>query len=211
MWPASRPSPPRSPPRPASPNATPTNPRSDPSRPTTATRSWASTSDMSIDTRVRVARAELPNPVVAASGTFGHGAEVAGLCDPPQLGAVTAKSQAPFAWAGNPPPRLHPTAASLVKSVGLQGPGLDHWVAHDLPPLRAPGARAISSLRGHTIDDFERGADTLRPVTGELVAVEINVSCPNLAHDGQPFAYDAKHTAAAVHAVAAAHLDVTLL
>jgi dihydroorotate dehydrogenase (NAD+) catalytic subunit len=166
---------------------------------------------MSVDTRVRVARAELPNPVVAASGTFGHGDEVAGLCDPSQLGAVTAKSQAPFAWAGNPPPRLHPTAAGLVNSVGLQGPGLDQWVAHDLPALRAHGARVIASLWGHTIDDFGRGADTLRPISGELVAVEINVSCPNLAHDGQPFAYDPEQTAAAVRAVAAAHLDVTIL
>jgi dihydroorotate dehydrogenase (NAD+) catalytic subunit len=98
-----------------------------------------------------------------------------------------------------------------VNSVGLQGPGLDHWIAHDLPALRALDARVIASLWGHTVDDFARGADTLRPVTGELVAVEINVSCPNLAHDGEPFAYDAEHTAAAVRAVADAHLDVTLL
>lgn len=175
------------------------------------TRSSVSMSDMGLDTRVRVGRAELPNPVVAASGTFGHGDEAARLCDPAQLGAVTAKSQASFPWAGNPPPRLHPSAAGLVNSVGLQGPGLDHWIAHDLPALRAYGARVIASLWGHTVDDFGRAADTLRPVTGELVAVEINVSCPNLAHDGQPFAYDPDHTAAAVHAVADAHLDVTIL
>ncbi len=166
---------------------------------------------MPVDTRVRVGRAELPNPIVAASGTFGHGDELARLCNPAQLGAVTAKSQAPFAWAGNPPPRLHPTPAGLVNSVGLQGHGLDHWIAHDLPALRTYDTRVIASLWGHTIDDFERGADTLRAVTGDLVAVELNVSCPNLAHHGQPFAYDAAQTAAVVHAAASAGLDVPLL
>ena len=60
---------------------------------------------MTVDLRVRLGALELPNPIVAASGTFGHGDEVAGRCDPSRLGAVTAKSQAPFAWPGNPPPR----------------------------------------------------------------------------------------------------------
>ena len=72
-----------------------------------------------VDTRVHLGPLELPNPIVAASGTFGHGDEVAGLCDPAALGAVTAKSQAPFAWAGNPPPRLHPVPATLRYHLGI--------------------------------------------------------------------------------------------
>ena len=166
---------------------------------------------MTVDLRVRVGALELPNPIVAASGTFGHGDEVARRCDPSRLGAVTAKSQAPFAWPGNPPPRLAPTDVGLVNSVGLQGPGIDHWVAHDLPALRSRGARVIASLWGHAVDDFARGAETLRAVATELVAVEVNVSCPNLAEHGRPFAYDAAMTGAAVDAVAAAGLALPVL
>ncbi|MGH7291833.1 MAG: dihydroorotate dehydrogenase, partial [Myxococcota bacterium] len=73
-----------------------------------------------VDLSVRLGPLELANPIVTASGTFGHGAEVASLCDPSRLGAVTAKSQAPFAWPGNPSPRLHPAACGMVNAVGLQ-------------------------------------------------------------------------------------------
>jgi dihydroorotate dehydrogenase (NAD+) catalytic subunit len=154
-----------------------------------------------LDTRVQLGPLELANPIVAASGTFGHGDEVARLCDPSRLGAVTAKSQAPFRWDGNPPPRLVPFGASLVNSVGLQGPGLDHWIAHDLPALRARGAQVIASVWGRTVDDFATGAARLATVADEVIAVEVNVSCPNLAQHGVPFAHDPIHTAAAVGAV----------
>ena len=98
-----------------------------------------------VDLSVALGALELANPIVAASGTFGHGDEVARVCDPSRLGAVTVKSQAPFAWAGNPPPRLHPAAAGMVNAVGLQGHGVAHWVAHDLPALQARGAKVIAS------------------------------------------------------------------
>jgi dihydroorotate dehydrogenase (NAD+) catalytic subunit len=166
---------------------------------------------MTVDTQVRVGTLELPNPIVAASGTFGHGAELAELCDPGRLGAVTAKSQAPFAWAGNPPPRLEPVGAGLVNSVGLQGRGVDHWVATELPALRAHDARVIASLWGHTVDDFATGAAALTRVADQLVAVEVNVSCPNLTHHGRPFSHDPTDTKAAVQAVASTHLDLPLL
>ncbi len=156
---------------------------------------------MELDTRVQLGPIELANPIVAASGTFGHGDEVARLCDPSRLGAVTAKSQAPFRWDGNPPPRLVPIGASLVNSVGLQGPGLDHWITDDLPTLRARGAQVIASVWGRTVDDFATGAARLATAADQVIAVEVNVSCPNLAQHGVPFAHDATHTAAAVGAV----------
>ena len=163
------------------------------------------------DTRVRLGAVELANPIVAASGTFGHGDEVARRCDPSRLGAVTAKSQAPFPWPGNPPPRLAPLDTGLVNSVGLQGPGVDHWVTHDLPALRSHGATVIASLWGHTVEDFAAGAERLHPARGDLAAVEVNVSCPNLAEHGRPFAHDATQTAAAVAAVTAAGLGRPVL
>ena len=153
---------------------------------------------------------ELANPIVAASGTFGHGDEVARVCDPSRLGAVTAKSQASFAWEGNPPPRLHPATAGMVNAVGLQGHGVEHWVAHDLPGLRASGARVIASIWGHTVDDYRAAAEMLSSATAALVAVEVNLSCPNTRHGSEIFAHDAAATAAVVRSVAEADLGLPL-
>jgi dihydroorotate dehydrogenase (NAD+) catalytic subunit len=164
-----------------------------------------------VDTTVRLGPLELPNPIVAASGTFGQGDELARLCDPARLGAVTAKSQAPFEWAGNPPPRLHPATAGMVNAVGLQGHGVTHWVAHDLPSLHDRGARVIASLWGHTIDDYRAGAEQLRPAVAALAALELNLSCPNTDAGGQMFATNAGDTKAVVEAVAAVGLGVPLL
>jgi dihydroorotate dehydrogenase (NAD+) catalytic subunit len=164
-----------------------------------------------VDTTVRLGDLELSNPIVAASGTFGHADEVARLCDPARLGAVTSKSQAPFAWGGNPPPRLHPATAGMVNAVGLQGHGVAHWVQHDLPPLRGRGARVIASLWGHTVDDYRDAAQLLRPAVGELAAVELNLSCPNTAAGGQMFATNAGDTKAVVDAVASVDLGLPLV
>ena len=133
-----------------------------------------------VDAEVRLGPIVLPNPIVAASGTFGHGDEVAKLCDPAGLGAVTTKSQAPFAWDGNPAPRLHPTTGGMVNAVGLQGPGVERWLDEDLPPLVARGARVIASVWGTQTDDFVTAAAAVARAPG-VVAVEVNLSCPNLA------------------------------
>ena len=75
--------------------------------------------------------------------------EVAQLGDASRLGAITAKSLAADAWPGKPAPRLHMTAAGMLNAVGLQGPGVDRWIAHDLPALRARGARVHRVGVGH--------------------------------------------------------------
>lgn len=143
----------------------------------------------------------LPNPVIAASGTYGHSDEVARLGDPAAIGAVTAKSLSPYPWAGNPAPRVVDTTAGMLNSVGLQNPGVDAWVEHDLPPLLARGARVIASIWGRTVDDFAKAAAALAPSTDRLVALEVNVSCPNLEDRGQMFAHHPQSTAAAIGAV----------
>ena len=153
-----------------------------------------------VDTEVRVGPLVLPNPIVAASGTFGHGDEVAKLCDPAGIGAVTTKSQAPFAWDGNPAPRLHPSTGGMVNAVGLQGPGVERWLADDLPPLVARGARVIASVWGRETDDFVTAAAAVAVAPGVL-AVEVNLSCPNLHHHGELLAHDPDDTARTVRAV----------
>jgi dihydroorotate dehydrogenase (NAD+) catalytic subunit len=156
-----------------------------------------------VDTTVRMGPVELANPIVAASGTFGHGDEVARVCDPAGIGAVTVKSLAPYPWPGNPPPRLATTASGMLNSVGLEGPGVEHWVMRELPLLRARGARVIASLWGRTVDDFAVAAKQLGPALADLVAIEVNVSCPNVEDRARMFAHSNDATRAAISAVVA--------
>ena len=99
----------------------------------------------------------------------------------------------------------------MVNAVGLQGPGIDAWIDHDLPALRAAGARVIASLWGRTVDDYAVGASMLRRARGLLVAVEVNVSCPNLHQRSEMFAHHPETTAAAIEAVAGADLGLPIL
>jgi dihydroorotate dehydrogenase (NAD+) catalytic subunit len=158
-----------------------------------------------VDLAVDVGVLRLPNPVVAASGTFGHGAELASLCDPRGIGAVTTKSVAVFASAGNPALRVaEAPGGGMINSVGLPGPGIDAWIEHDLPALEARGARVIASIWGRTVADFERAARPLKEVAHRIVAVEANLSCPNVEARANVFAHDPDTTRAATHAVVAA-------
>ncbi len=155
----------------------------------------------SVDTTIHLGPVELPNPIVAASGTFGHGDEVARVTDAATLGAVTTKSLARYAWPGNAPPRLHPTSAGMLNSVGLQGPGVEHWVEHELPALRARGVRVIASIWGRTVDDYAVATKMLEPARDELVAVEVNVSCPNVEDRSRMFAHSTEATTAVTRVV----------
>jgi dihydroorotate dehydrogenase (NAD+) catalytic subunit len=155
-----------------------------------------------VDLEVELGPLRLPNPIVAASGTFGHGVELAALCDPSALGAVTAKSVAVFASEGNPPLRVtEAPGGGMLNSVGLPGPGVDAWIADDLPALVARGTRVIASIWGRTIDDYERVARPLKNVADRLVAVEINLSCPNVEARNDVFAHSAEGTRDATRVV----------
>lgn len=143
----------------------------------------------------------LPNPIVAASGTFGQSDELDELVDPSALGAVTVKSLSVEAWPGNPPVRVAPCDSGMVNSVGLQNPGVDAWCRQGLPALRSTGARIIGSVWGRTVDEFSAASSRLAQCSGDLVALELNVSCPNLHAGSEMFAHDASSTADVVRAV----------
>jgi dihydroorotate dehydrogenase (NAD+) catalytic subunit len=150
----------------------------------------------------RVGSVELRAPVLTASGTAGHGAEFARYLAPERLGAVVVKSMRAREWPGNPAPRVHPTAAGMINSVGLQGKGVAHWLAHDLPPLLEAGATVVASIWGTSIDDYREAADALAAAPPGVVAVEVNVSCPNLEDRSRMFAHSPAATASAVAATA---------
>jgi dihydroorotate dehydrogenase (NAD+) catalytic subunit len=152
---------------------------------------------------VELGTVRLPNPVMTASGTAGHGAELAAYGPLGGLGAVVVKSLSAEPWPGNPSPRLHGTPAGMLNSVGLQGPGVDAWLRDDLPDLVATGARVVASIWGRTVDDYEKAAVALAAAPPEVVAVEVNLSCPNLEGGRHLFAQSASATAEAVQAAAA--------
>lgn len=156
-----------------------------------------------MDLSTTIGSVGLRAPVMTASGTAGHGAEFANYLDPASLGAVVVKSMKAEAWAGNPAPRVHPTAAGMLNSVGLQGKGVAHWLEHDLPPLLATGATVVASIWGSSVDDYARAATALADAPAGVVAVEINVSCPNLEDRGSMFAHSRTATAEVVDAAAA--------
>jgi dihydroorotate dehydrogenase subfamily 1 len=144
----------------------------------------------SVDMHVRVGSVELRSPVMTASGTAGYGAELASSFDLASIGAVVTKSLAPFAWDGNPPPRLHPTEQGMLNAVGLQGPGVRYWLEHALPDLVATGATVVASIWGRSVDDYRLAAEMLADAPDEVVAVEVNLSCPNLEGRNAIFAHD---------------------
>jgi dihydroorotate dehydrogenase (NAD+) catalytic subunit len=156
-----------------------------------------------MSTPVQLGSVTLKNPVMTASGTAGYGTELAASFDLAELGAVVVKSLAAFEWAGNPAPRLRATAAGMLNSVGLQGPGVPYWLAHVLPALLRTGATVVASIWGRTVDDYRAAAELLSDAPHDVVAVEINLSCPNL-HGAQIFAHDPQLSAEVVATVAAA-------
>jgi dihydroorotate dehydrogenase (NAD+) catalytic subunit len=155
-----------------------------------------------VDMAVTVGSVALPNPVMTASGTAGHGAELAPYLDLGSLGAVVVKSLHAEPWPGNPALRVHETTAGMINSVGLQGPGVAAWLAEDLPPLLATGARVVASIWGRSVDEYRRAADLLAGAPPEVVAVEVNLSCPTTEAGRALFAH-APGTAAAVVAATA--------
>lgn len=150
---------------------------------------------MTVDTRVAVGSINLRNPIMTASGTAGYGSEFAPYFDLSSIGAVVTKSIAAYAWAGNPSPRIHSTPQGMINAVGLQGPGVQHWLDHQLHDLLATGATIVCSIWGRSVDDYRAAADMLAGAPLEVVAVEVNLSCPNLEGRGSIFAHDARLSA----------------
>ncbi len=153
-----------------------------------------------VDLTCRVGSLSLSNPVMTASGTSGHGAELATYFPLASLGGVVVKSLAAFPWTGNPAPRVHETRLGMLNSVGLQGPGVEAWLEEELPGLVDAEARVVVSIWGRTVDDYRGAADMLASAPPAVVAVEVNVSCPNVEDRRRMFA----HSASATEAVLAA-------
>ena len=149
---------------------------------------------------VTIGSISLPNPVMTAAGTVGYGDELSHHMQLGDLGAVVTKSLAHFAWNGNPAPRVTGTDAGMLNAVGLQGPGVASWLSEDLPRLLKRTPRVIASIWGRSVDDFERAAALMAAAPPQVLAVEVNLSCPNLEGRSGMFAHSVELSAAAIDA-----------
>lgn len=140
-------------------------------------------------------------PFMTASGTSGHDVELGAYMPLERLGAVVVKSLFHEPWPGNPAPRVHLAGTGMINAVGLQGPGVDGWIAHSLPLLRASGANVVVSLWGRNVDEYARAAVRLADVAGSVSAIEVNLSCPNLEGRAGIIAHDAELSGRIVKAV----------
>ena len=135
--------------------------------------------------KVAVAGVEFQNPVIAASGTFGFGREFAEFYPLSALGGVACKGITPEARPGNPPPRIAETPGGMLNSVGLQNPGVEHFIREDLPWLKRQGTVVIANVAGSTPEDYCRMAERLSETDADMV--ELNISCPNVKRGGAQF------------------------
>ena len=142
-----------------------------------------------IDLSTRLAGLRLPDPVMTASGCAAAGRELAPFLDVSRLGAVVTKSIMREPRSGRPTPRMVETSSGMLNSIGLQGPGIDSFLANDLPWLVKKGARPVVSIAGSSLGEFAELARRVGQAPG-VAAIEANISCPNVEDRGLVFACD---------------------
>ncbi|CAN2199919.1 PyrD Dihydroorotate dehydrogenase [Candidatus Nanopelagicaceae bacterium] len=142
-----------------------------------------------VDMSTTLGNAWFPSPIFTASGCASSGKELAQFFPLNSIGAVVTKSVMSKPRHGRPTPRMAETPSGMLNSIGLQGPGIDSFLANDVPWLLEQKARVIVSIAGETIEEYSTLARKLRSVSG-LSAVEVNISCPNVENRGLVFACD---------------------
>ncbi len=154
---------------------------------------------MTVELGVTVTGIDLPTPVLSASGTWGYGVELADLVPPQRLGAVVTKGLSHAPRRGNPPPRICETASGMLNSIGLENIGVEAFAAERLPLLREAGARVVVNFFGDSLPDYVACAKALDALPG-IHALELNISCPNVAHGGMRYGTDPEMAASLVRA-----------
>ena len=147
---------------------------------------------------------KLKNPVIPASGTFGFGQEMARFYDLNVLGGISLKGTTGEERFGNPTPRIAECREGLLNAVGLQNPGVDAVVAHELPAVRKIyDGVLLANISGFSVEEYVAVARKF-DAADEIDILEINISCPNVRHGGMAFGTDpgaAQEVTAAVKAV----------
>ena len=142
-----------------------------------------------VDMSTTLGNAWFPTPIFTASGCASSGKELSQFFALKDVGAIVTKSVMTKPRHGRPTPRMAETPSGMLNSIGLQGPGIDAFLAHDFPWLVEQKARVIVSIAGETIEEYSTLARKLRSASG-ISAVEVNISCPNVENRGLVFACD---------------------
>lgn len=137
------------------------------------------------DLRVKVAGVEFSNPLIAASGTFGFGREYAELYPLSALGGISCKGITLLERPGNPAPRVTETPGGMLNAVGLQNPGVEHFIEKDLPWLKEQNTKIIANIAGSCPEDYFAMAARLDET--DIDMIELNISCPNVKSGGVQF------------------------
>ena len=155
------------------------------------------------DLSVELCGVALDNPVIPASGTFGFGKEMAEIYDINILGSISFKGTTRDARFGNPTPRIAECPSGLINSVGLQNPGVDAVIAHELPELRKIFRKPIiANISGFSIEEYVECCQKLDKEE-QVAILEVNISCPNVHNGGMAFGTSAESAAAVTKAVKA--------
>ena len=142
-----------------------------------------------VDMSTSLGRLDFVSPVFTASGCAAAGKELDQFIDITTIGAVVTKSVMLNPRSGRATPRMAETPSGMLNGIGLQGPGIDDFIRNDLSWLSQKGAKTIVSIAGNNVEEFGKVADKLRDIPG-VIAIEVNISCPNVENRGQVFACD---------------------
>ena len=140
-----------------------------------------------VTTNVTLCGRELENPIIPASGTFGYGYEFAELYDINCLGTFSFKGTTLHPRTGNAQPRIAEAPGGMLNAVGLQNPGVEHVIAHELPALRKIFHKPIiANISGFSVEEYVHCVALLTKEE-QVEILEINISCPNVRHGGMAF------------------------
>ncbi|MGA7201951.1 MAG: tRNA-dihydrouridine synthase, partial [Candidatus Cybelea sp.] len=151
---------------------------------------------------VKLGKLELAYPTLMGSGCYGSGEEFAPFADLSKIGAIVLKSVTRLPRLGNPTPRLVHTPAGMLNAIGLQNPGIEWYLEHELHKYAGRPCKIVGSVAGFEIDDYAYVCERLA-ARDEIEAIELNVSCPNVAREGETFGCDPDLTARVVEAARA--------
>ena len=156
-----------------------------------------------VDTSVELCGVRLDNPVVPASGTFGYGNEFKDFYDINILGSFSFKGTTREPRFGNPTPRIAECTAGMINSVGLQNPGIDAVIRHELPRLRSFFRKpVIANISGFSVEEYAYCCERIDKQE-QVGIIEVNISCPNVRHGGMSFGTSADSAAEVTRAVKA--------
>ena len=151
------------------------------------------------DLSVNIAGVHFNNPIIAASGTIGFGREYSEFYPLSVFGGISCKGTTLKERSGNPPPRIAETPMGMLNAVGLQNPGVEHFIKYDLPWLKEQNTVIIANVAGSTQEDYCKMVEILSET--DIDMVELNISCPNVKEGGVQFGTSCESVGAITKAV----------